>query len=168
MATTSNTDESEAQPDESPPEDAGMVSVADVTVSRDQEGNVLPEKQYVEELDGYVKARRLTKNAREQWIMPLLSGEDISDAQLADLYESHLVEPDLTNDEGEVTERLVAEELDPAMEDGLLYGILLVSDLDEIVDRLRRYPRGDISDEEMDRLKRLDELQSLGGDDEGK
>ncbi|MFD1515116.1 hypothetical protein [Halomarina rubra] len=167
MAST-HSDGSEEQHDDPTPDDAGMVSVDDVIVSRDGDGNVLPEKVYVEELGGHIKARRLTKSARDEYIMPLLSGEDITDGMLADLYETHLVEPDLTNDEGEVTAAFVSEQLDPSMEDGLLYGILLVSDLDEIVDRLRRYPRGDISDEEMDRLKRLDELQSLGGDDEGK
>lgn len=145
------TDNQPHNPDYSDSDD--VVSIDETTLQRDSEsGELLPRKVYVEEFGGDIVARPLTRDERQRYIEDLLDEEtdkdELSDSELAELFDRKIVEPDLTEHRlnGEtVTTDFVREGLNRTQEDGYFIAILLASD----ETRLVRYTRGEYTDSEI-------------------
>lgn len=146
-------------------------------IQRDENGEIIPRREYVEELGGDAIAKPLPRSARERYIEETLGqGEDVTDAMLAELFDEYLVVPDLTTWEGcpndRVTEEFVTEGLTQAEEDAFFFAILLASGDHDLVDRLRSNRRGGLSENEialLDQLgpERMQELMEETGVEEG-
>jgi hypothetical protein len=137
-----------------------MLSLEDVTVSRDPEtGDVLPKRVYVKELDGYGVFVPFDREARERYLTPLENGTDLSTAEKARLLDEHVVTPDLSDHRlcthGRVTEAFVEEALNEPLEDALFIGILLAS---HEHDAARRF-RGELSETEIELATRQAEME---------
>lgn len=156
-------------------EDSGF-DMDQVVVSRDDQGLIVPEEVYVEEFDDTVVARPMNKAAREKYIQPFIEAltttsamaeEEIdvesltdeqrgeleglvenalSDQMMAEMFDEHIVEPDLVaayqgnypdEEIEELDERFIDQDLKVGAIDGLLFAILLVSDMEEFVEALR-------------------------------
>lgn len=137
--------------------DTGSVSLDEVTLDRDPETGELEEKAvYVEELNPHepVKALPLNKDARRKYLDPLREGEDVGDELLAQMFDEHLVEPDLTEHErcpdDHVSERFISQDLDPKAEDWLFIAILQASGETELVEILRKMNRGELTEEDLE------------------
>lgn len=165
--------------------DSGGFDMDQIVVSRDDQGLIVPEETYVEEFDDTVVARPLNKDGRERYIQPFLDSistvsalvendvditeldeeqreeieaqiaESLTDEQQAELFDSHIVEPDLVaayqanypkEEIDELDERFIKQDLKPGAVDGLMYAILQVSDMEELADGLRRI--GELEEEE--------------------
>lgn len=170
-----------------------------VVVSRDDQGLIVPEEVYVEEFDDTVVARPMNKAAREKYIQPFIEamtttsamaegdidvesltddqrGElegmienALSDEMMAELFDTHIVEPDLVaayqanypdEEIDELDERFVDQDLKVGAIDGLLFAILLVSDMEEFVEALRK-----VGEREVERAEAEDE--DADEDDQG-
>jgi hypothetical protein len=157
--------------------DADLASVEQTTIQRDAQGRARPRREYVEELDADVLARPLPSADREKYIGETLGqGEDITDQMLAELFDEYVVYPDLTDHsecpDDQVTEQFVGESLTSTTEDAYFFAILLASDEQDLVERLRANRRGELSDGEaklMDQLgpERMQELFDEADEDEG-
>lgn len=135
----------------------------DVTRQRDEEGNLLPRDVYVEEFDSlnidppYALAIPFHGDQRQRYLVdpsdPDVDKEEVTDAELAELFDKNLVEPDLTEHPacrgGRVTEQLVAEEIDQPMQDACFVAVMLASNEYEYVRRMRRLERGELTDAEI-------------------
>lgn len=105
--------------------DTSSVSLDDVVVSRTDDGLIVPEETYVEELEGMVEARPLNKAGKEKYIQPLAeslqiahalsegeidpdelddedreqieerTGDALSSEMLAEMFNEHIAKPDL-------------------------------------------------------------------------
>lgn len=145
------TDNQPHNPDYSDSDD--VVSIDQTTLQRDSEsGELLPQKVWVDEFGGDIIARPLTRDERKRYIEDLLDEdhekEELSDSELAELFDRKVVEPDLTDHRlnGEtVTTDFVRDGLNQTQEDGYFIAVLLASD----EDRLVRYIRGDYTDSEI-------------------
>jgi hypothetical protein len=154
-------------------EDDDIASLEATTVHRDEDGNILPRKQFVEELNAYIVAKPLLDTARERFLEevqdPDSEKEQLTDADLAELFDTHLVAPDFTQHElcesGRITERFVREGMTEANQDAYYIGILLASDEYEYVARLRRVERGTLTDAEIEFAMRQQDREEAG--DEG-
>lgn len=146
--------------------DDGIVSIEDTTVHRDEDGNLLPRRQPVDELGGDIVAKPLLDTARERFVEDLQDAdtdkEELSNADLAELFDTHIVEPDMTQHElcgDRVTERFVREGMTQKMQDAYYIGILLASDEYEMVARMRRVERGELTDAEVEMAMREQDRQ---------
>lgn len=142
-------------------DDADFASFEDVTFKRDEQGELVPEDNYVEEIEAWTKALPMTDQQRSH-VQDFFQDEDVtelSDAWLADLFESRLVKPDLTEhsqcEDGRVTERFIAENMSEYNQMALLYGILMASDEWDIL----RMFRNDLTEKEMEMALKLREQQ---------
>lgn len=148
---TENTAYNETYHDET--DDDGIVSLEDTTIQRDTEtGELLPRKNYVDELGGETVSKPLTRDERKEYVEDLLDEdedkEELSDAELAELFDRKVVKPDLTQHHlcgDHVTEKFVKEGLTKTQEDGFFIGILLASDENDLV----RLIRGEYTDQEL-------------------
>lgn len=152
------------------------VGIDEIVVSRDDEGLIVPEEVFIEEFDDTVVARPMNEAAKDKYIRPfaeasmaaeaMYSGEvereelsdeqreeleelgqnALSDGMLAEMFDEHIVEPDLVaaydanrpeRDIDELDEEFVSEELKVGAKDGLLFAVLLASDMEEFVEALR-------------------------------
>lgn len=135
--------------------DDDVVSLGEATLQRDDEGRLMPSKEYVREMDGYVLARPLTRDERKRFVTDLVEGEkeELSDAELAELFDLKVVNPDLTQhplcEDGHVTERFVREGLNQSQENGLFIAVLLASGEDDMVRRIR----GEFNETELELVK---------------
>lgn len=132
-------------------DDDDVVKLDDTTLQR-VDGELQPQKVYVEELGGKVVTRPLTRDERQRYIEDLLDEDtdkdELSDSELAELFDRKIVEPDLTEHRlnGEtVTTDFVREGLNQTHEDGYFIAILLASE----EDRLVRYIRGEFTNSEI-------------------
>jgi len=122
-----------------------FISVDEVTFSRDDDGNLLAEDVFVEELDGMARSRPLMKEQRERIVEPFIDPEghkdEITDADLADLFNSRLEKPDLTEHphcpDSRVTERFVEDHMPQSMQDGCFIAVLLASKEFDLIRILR-------------------------------
>jgi len=149
-----------------------IVSLADTTLQR-RGGELVAERVYVEELDGSVKAKPMVRDERKYYVEeindPEVDRDEISDGELADLFDEKIKQPDLTEHElcdDSVTEEFVSEGLTSTGEEGYYIAILLVSGEDDMVRRMR----GEYEPDEIDRLARAeaaleDHRQQNGADD---
>jgi hypothetical protein len=119
---------------------------------RDSSGQLKAQKCYVDELDAHTLARPLKKPQREMIEAlqdPDSDRDELSDAELAELFDDRLERPDLTTvaecQGDRVTERFVADEMSPEKQEGYLIGILLASDMNDMV----RLMRNELTDKEM-------------------
>lgn len=134
-------------------DDDDVVSLDETTLQRDSEtGELRPQKIWVDELDGNVVARPLTRDERQRYIEDLLDDEtdkdELKDSELAELFDRKIVEPDLLDHRlnGEtITTDFVREGLNQTQENGLFNAILLASD----EHRLVRLNRGEYTDSEI-------------------
>lgn len=130
------------------------VSLDSVTVERDSRGRLTSEYYYVEELDGEVKSRGLTKSEKRNHLGPMLDGEEIGSDVLAEWFEEKIDDPDLTEHpragEDGLTAEFVEEELTEDAEDGFFFAVLLASDLDELVNFYRKLYAGDMTVEDLE------------------
>lgn len=134
-------------------DDNDVVSLDETTLQRDSEtGDLIPEKNWVDELDGNVVARPLTRDERQRYIEDLLdedsNKDELSDSELAELFDRKIVSPDLTNHRlngDKVTTEFIREGLNQAQENGYFIAILLASDEETLVRRLR----GEYTDSEI-------------------
>lgn len=135
--------------------DDDVVSLGEATLQRDSEGKLMPSKEYVREMNGNVLARPLTRDERQRFVTDLLEGEkdELSDAELAELFDLKVVDPDLSEhplcEDGRVTERFVREGLNQSQEDGLFIAVLLASGEDDMVRRIR----GEFNETELELVK---------------
>ncbi|WP_394743304.1 hypothetical protein [Natronococcus roseus] len=142
-------------PDYDDLEDDDLVSLDETTLRRDEEGNLLPERMYVEELGGEAVARPLERDERKRFVEDLFSGDkdELTSAELAELFDKKIVAPDLgghpLSEDGRVTERFVEEGLSQAKEDGFYIAVLLASDEHDIVRRIR----GEFTESELELAK---------------
>lgn len=131
----------------------GLLDLEDTTLQRGDDGEIKPQEVYVDELGGKVMARSMDRNERQKYIEDLMDEdsdrEELSDAELADLFERKIVAPDLTEhplcEDGKVTEVFVREGLNSAQEDGFFIAILMASGERDLV----RLMRGQYRDEEI-------------------
>lgn len=137
-------------------DDDGLVDLETTTLQRDDDGELLPVRTFVQELGGDVVAKPLERDERERFVEDLIgdSGKDeLTDAELAELFDSKIVAPDLSEhrlcEEGRVTERFVRKGLNQNQEDGYYIAVLLASDEDELVRRLR----GEFKESELELAK---------------
>lgn len=143
-------------------DDEGFASFEDVTFKRDAEGHLVPEENYVEEIDAWTKALPMSDQQRS-YVMDFFDQdsdvEELSDKWLADLFDEKLVQPDLSESpqcqKGRVTERFVREEMSEHNQMACFYSILMASDE---WDLLRMF-RGDLSDREIDMALKLREQE---------
>ena len=132
--------------------DDGLATLEDHTLQRDPSGDLKPQRVTdIPELDGAdVIAKPLTRQERKQYIQDLVEGskDEITDAELAELFDRKIVAPDLSEHplcNGQVTERFVQDGLLGKQEDGYYIAILRASGEDEMVRRMR----GELSDTEL-------------------
>ena len=133
-------------------DDDDFADPEEAVFGRDSSGQLKAQKCYVDELDAHTLARPLKKPQREM-IEELADSdsdrEELSDAELAELFDDRLERPDLTTvDEcqgSRVTERFVADEMSPEKQTGYLIGILLASDMNDTV----RLMRNELTDKEI-------------------
>lgn len=78
--------------------------------------------------------------------------EALSDEHLAEMFDEKIVEPDLVaaydanrpdRDIDALDEEFIKQDLKPGAKDGLLFAVLLVSEMEELVDALRSTAQGD-------------------------
>lgn len=158
-----------------------------IVVSRDDQGLIVPEEVFIEEFGDTVLARPMNNAAQERYIQPFIEAlsaasavakedvdldeldddareelqamgrEALSDEKLADMFEEHIVEPDLVTayqanyPDREIQgldEEFVDEELKIGAKDGLFFAILLASDMDELVEALRGTVDGEDDEDE--------------------
>ncbi|WP_254535238.1 hypothetical protein [Halomarina litorea] len=138
--------------------DNDLVSLEQTTIQRDEDGEIIPRREYVEELGGDGIARPLTGALRSRYIEGKLeAGEDLTDRDLANIFDRCVVAPDLTThpqcpSEG-VTESFVSDQMTGAMQDAYFILVLLASDEDAVVERIRATSRGDLPPEAMQLLE---------------
>lgn len=138
-------------------DDDDIASVEATTIQRGSDGEILPRREFVEELDADVVAKPLIDDARDRFLEsvadPETDKEELSNAELAELLDTHLVAPDLTEhplcENNRVTERFVREGMTDSMQDAYYIGVLLASDEHEYVRRMRRLERGQYTDGEV-------------------
>lgn len=129
-----------------------LASLEATTIQRDEDGEIIPRREYVEELGGDGIAKPMTGALRERYIENKLDeGEDITDRDLANIFNRCVVAPDLTNhpqcpDDG-VTEQFVSNEMTGAMQDAYFILVLLASDEDSYAERIRATSRGELPTE---------------------
>lgn len=162
----------DAATDSTDAKDDGMVSLADTTLQR-RNGDLVAETIEVEELDGSVRVKPMTRDERKFYVEevndPDSGREEITDEELADLFDEKVVEPDLGEHElcpdGEVTERFVREGLSSKGEEGFYIAILLATGEEDMV----RTMRGEFDDREMELMLKRMEMQdgSLNGEAPG-
>jgi len=136
--------------------DDGLATLEDHTLQRDETGGLQPQRiREIQELGGAdVIAKPLTRQERRQYIEELVDDstdkEEITDAELAELFDTKIVRPDLAQHdlcqpEGHVTERFVREGLTGKQEDGYYIAVLRASGEDDMV----RQMRGELADKEL-------------------
>lgn len=158
---------SQAQNPDYAESDDDVVSLGEATLQRDSEGKLMPSKEYVREMNGHVLARPLTRDERKRFVTDLLEGEkdELSDADLAELFDLKIVDPDLSDhplcEDGRVTERFVREGLNQSQEDGLFIAVLLASGEDDMVRRIR----GEFNETELELVK--EQMRGEGNPDSG-
>lgn len=147
-----------------------------IVVDRDERGERKPVEVYVKEFDDTIESKPMNEDAQDKYLRPLgeaatvakaladgdidrdeLSDEELeeieevgndalSDEMLAEMFDEHVVEPDLVakyqqnhpdEDIESLDERFVKQELVAGAKDGLLFGVLLASGKDEFVAALR-------------------------------
>lgn len=156
------------------------INIADVVV-RDEKGRRVPKEVYVAELEDTVVSKPMSKSAQERYLMPIaeqaqvmgaiadgeidveeldeeeqeeLQSLGLKSGDIAELFDSHLVEPDLTEFYYDATDgekealdaEFIDEWLDPKAEVPLFYAVLLASGLDELVAEHRKT----VDDEDLD------------------
>lgn len=155
---TQNTHSSDAQTQtEEYADDEDFVSIDETTLQRDPDtGQLEPEEVYVEELGGPTLARPMKRDEREQYIDDVADEEsekeEVTDKELAELFDRKLVKPDLSEHEmcdGRVTEKFVREGLTKNQEDGFYIAVLLASGETDVV----RMIRGDYTEREMEMMR---------------
>lgn len=166
--------ESEQHDPEYADDDDDVVSIESTTLQRDPDtGDLIPRKEYVDELGGDVVARPMTRQEQKRYVEEVASEEkekeENSDKDLAKLFDRKIVEPDLTQHRlcGEnVTEKFVREGLNKTQENGYFIAILLASDAHDMVRRIR----GEYNDQEIQMAlaaaKQQGNLQPQGDRDE--
>lgn len=126
---------------------ADKVSLDDISLKRDSNGDLVPVTVYVEELGGEITARPMTKSARQRYLAPLADEEDageLSNEMLAGLFSEHIVEPDMNGVDAEFIEN----NLNPSAEHGLFFGVLLASGEEEVVEEFRKALNGELAEDE--------------------
>ena len=129
-----------------------LVSLEQTTIQRDETGEIIPRREYVEELGGDGLAKPMTNALSSRYIDGKLNeGEDLTDRDLANIFDRCVVSPDLTEhpqcpNDG-VTEEFVAEQMTGAMEDAYFILVLKASGEDALVDRIRATSRGELPPE---------------------
>lgn len=152
------------------------VGIDEIVVERDDQGNRVPEEVYVEEFDDTVVSRPMNNAGQEKYITPLVEAasaakavadeeiavEDLNDEQrgeleelgqdalssekLAEMFEEHIVDPDLVEayqqnypneDIDGLDKRFVDKDLKVGAKDGLFFAVLIASDMGELVDAFR-------------------------------
>lgn len=133
-------------------DDDDVVSLNETTLQRDSDGALRPQKNWVKELDGNVVARPLTRDERKRYIEDLVDEEtdkdELSDSELAELFDRKIVKPDLTAHRlngDKVTTEFVREGLNQTQENGYFNAILLASGEDKLV----RMNRGEYTEQEI-------------------
>lgn len=141
---------------------SNKVSLEDITVQRDESGQIQPKTVYVDELNGEVDVRPMSRADRKKYLSEIFEPEDtdkelLPDEVLAEMITKLVVTPDLTEHprcpDNEVSPEFLQNELDPQYEMGLFYAILLASGDEEVVDEFRRIESGDLTEEERKRLE---------------
>lgn len=148
-------------------DDDDVVSIEETTLQRDSDGDLRPQKMWVDELDGNVVSRPLTRDERKRYIEDLLDEDtdkdELSDSELAELFDRKIVKPDLTKhplNGQKITTEFVREGLNQPQEDGYFIAILLASDDDKLVRRMR----GDYTDSELRAMMAAEGNLSPAGD----
>lgn len=148
------------------------VSADEILIPRDEQGAIVPEEVFVEEFEDTVVAKPMNKAARRRYLEPIaeaasvaeaisegeidadaLSEEDqdelenlgLSTEEQAQMFEEHIVEPDLSaayrkatgGEKEELDAEFLDEYLDPNAENPLFYAILLASGEEEAVESHR-------------------------------
>lgn len=141
--------------------DDDFVSFDDVTYTRDDTGELAAEDVFVEELDGMARSRPLMKNQKQRTVNPFIDPDgpkdELTDADLAELFDSRLEKPDLTEhpacEDSRVTERFVGENMPDSMQDGCFIAILLASKEYDIV----RLMRNELTESEIEMAVRMEQ-----------
>lgn len=133
-------------------DDGEFVSFEEVTYQRDSQGNLKAEDVHVRELDGMARAVPMNKSQREMISNlqdPDSDRDELTDAELAELFDRNLKKPDLTQHPrasgGRVTEGFVSNEMPQTMQDGCFMAILLASKEYDMV----RLLRNELTDSEI-------------------
>lgn len=147
-----------------------------LTFQRDEEGDLVPNEVFVEELEQmghapYALAKPFHGDQRQRYLEdpadPDSDVEELTDADLAELFERNLIRPDLHESpacEGRITERFVSEELPEPAQDACFIAVLLASGEHEYVRRMRRLQRGELTDAEVKMMQHDREQQSREDD----
>lgn len=148
-----------------------------VTRQRDSDGTLLPKDVFVEEFGDldieppYALAKPFHGDQRKRYLEdvadPETDKDEIPDAELAELFDRNLEQPDLTHHpacDGRISERFVREEMSDPMQDACFIAVLLASDEHEFVRRMRRFQRGELTDAEVKMAMESDEGMQPAGD----
>ncbi|MFC5970070.1 hypothetical protein ACFPYI_01880 [Halomarina salina] len=126
-----------------------LVSLEQTTIQRDEDGEIVPRREYVEELGGDAIAKPMTGALRERYIENKLNeGEDVTDRDLANIFNRCVVAPDLTNHpecpDDQVTEEFVKNGMTGAMQDAYFILVLRASGEEALADQIRATSRGEL------------------------
>ena len=121
------------------------LSLDDITVERGDDGELLAKEVYVEELDAHVKARPMTNGAQNRYLGAVGEDGELSNEDLAGLFSDHIVKPDLSD----IDAAFIENDMKPGTEEGLLFAVLLASDMDDGVEQMRDAREAELNDEQF-------------------